>query len=136
MKKSKYQQYFHCIIFRILVPFAFQFIYQQNIVTILISAASLNAALIRGRSLFQCGYPKVRRLIETRRFLEEIRYVYCNYQFKMYFLLDNVINFEINFSFHIKPFPQIIRKVRGRDGGGWGGVGWGGFNYLKKKKSS
>ena len=31
-------------------------------------------ALIRGRPLFQCGYPKVRRLFEARCLLEEIRY--------------------------------------------------------------
>ena len=40
----------------------------QNIVTILISATLIGVALtreealIRGRSLFQCGYPKVWRL--------------------------------------------------------------------------
>ena len=34
----------------------------------------LRAALIRGRCLLQCGYPKVRRLFGARRLLEEIRY--------------------------------------------------------------
>ena len=48
-------------------------------VTILISAAFRGAALIRGealiraRRLVQCGYPKVRRLFEARRLLEEMR---------------------------------------------------------------
>ena len=32
--------------------------------------------LIRGKRLFQFGYPKVRRLFEVRRLLEEIRYEY------------------------------------------------------------
>ena len=72
MKKSKYQQYFHCFTVCILVLYAFQFSYQQNIVTILNSAAFRGAALIRARRLFQCGYPKVRPLFETRCLLEEI----------------------------------------------------------------
>ena len=33
------------------------------------------AALFRGRRVFQCGYPKLRRLFEARRLLEEIRYL-------------------------------------------------------------
>ena len=75
MKKSKYQQYFHCFIVCILVPYAFWFSYQQNIVTILISAAFggtaliRGEALIRGRRLCQCGYPKVRRLLEGGAYL-------------------------------------------------------------------
>ena len=72
MKKSKCQQYFHCFTVCILVLYAFQFSYQQNIVTILNSAAFRGAALIRARRLFQCGYPKVRPLFETRCLLEEI----------------------------------------------------------------
>ena len=68
MTKSKYQQYFYCFNACILVPHAFWFSYQQNIVTILISAAFGDAALIRGealirgRCLFRCRHPKVRRL--------------------------------------------------------------------------
>ena len=70
MKKSKYQQYFHCFIVCILGPYAFWFSFQQNIVTILISAVLGSGAfirgetLIRGRCLFQCGYPNMRRLLE------------------------------------------------------------------------
>ena len=54
-EKSKYQQYFHCI----LVPYEFWFSCQQNIVAILISPVFISAALIRwealiiGRHLFQ-----------------------------------------------------------------------------------
>ena len=43
--------------------------------TILISAAFRVVVLIRGKALIQCGYPKVRRLFEAWRLLEEIRYV-------------------------------------------------------------
>ena len=81
MKKSQYQQYFLCFIVCILAPYSFQFIYQQNIVTILISAEFRSAALsrgeafIRGRCLFRCGYPKVRRFFEAQRLLEEKRYL-------------------------------------------------------------
>ena len=39
MNKSRYQQYLHCFTVCILVPHAFQFSYQQNIITILISTA-------------------------------------------------------------------------------------------------
>ena len=46
-------------------------------VTILISAAFRGAALITRRRFFECGYPKVRRLFETRHLLEEIRYGAC-----------------------------------------------------------
>ena len=75
-KSSKYQQYFHCFNVCILVSYGFWFSYQQNIVTILISAAFRGAALIRGNALirgmrlFQCGYPKVWLLLERRRLLE------------------------------------------------------------------
>ena len=74
MKKSKYQQYSHCFIVCILVPYAFWFSYQANIVTILISDTFRGTTLIRGRRLFQCGYSKVRRLL-VWRLLEEMRYL-------------------------------------------------------------
>ena len=47
-------------------------------------------ALIRGRRLYQCGYPKVRRLFETRRLLEEIQYliVYWYTNKQVYFRFD------------------------------------------------
>ena len=51
MKKSKYQQYFHCFIVCIQGPYIFWFSFQQNIVTILISA--IFAALIRGEALIR-----------------------------------------------------------------------------------
>ena len=79
MKKSKYQQYFHCFIVCIPGPCAYWFSFQQNIAAALISAIFRDAALIRGdvfirgRRLFQCGYPKVRSLLESRHILEEIR---------------------------------------------------------------
>ena len=69
MKKSKYQQYFHCFIVCILILCAFWFSFQQNIGTILIGAVLRGAALIRRRCLFQCGYPKVRRLLEGDTYL-------------------------------------------------------------------
>ena len=46
-------------------------------VTIVISAAFRGAALIRGRRIFQCGYPKLGRLHETWRLLEDIISLIC-----------------------------------------------------------
>ena len=80
MKKSKYQQNFPCVIVSILVPYAFWFSYQQNVVTIVISAAFRGAALIRGEALirgtrlFQCGYPKVWRLLEASAYFSSGTY--------------------------------------------------------------
>ena len=85
MKKSKYQQYFHCFIIYILAPYVFWFSFQQNvfyqnIVTILISATLRGVAfirgeaLIRGRCLFQCGYPKVQHLLEASAYLGPVAY--------------------------------------------------------------
>ena len=54
-------------------------------VTILISAAFRGAALLRGRRLFQCGYPKVRRLLEGGAYLRP-----GAYQRKY----DNLLNFS------------------------------------------
>ena len=59
--------------------------------TALVSAAFIGAALIRlealirGRYLFQCGYPKARRLFEDRRLLERIRYVIKSHEATMAF---------------------------------------------------
>ena len=61
MKKSTYQQYFHCFIVCILVTFLIRAAFRG-------AALIRGEALIKGRRLFQCGYLKVRRL------LEEIRY--------------------------------------------------------------
>ena len=58
MKKSKYQQYFRCFSVCILVPYAFCFSFQQNIVTILISTVFRGAALIRGEALISMWIPK------------------------------------------------------------------------------
>ena len=75
MEKSKYQKYCHCFIVCILVSYAFWFGYQQNIVTILMSAAFRGAtfiseeALIRRKRLFQCGYPKMRLLFRNGAYL-------------------------------------------------------------------
>ena len=80
MKKSKYQQYFYFLIVSMLISYAFWFSYQQNIVTILTSVAFRGTvlirgeALIRGRRLFQCGYSKVRHLLEGGAYLKA--YVY------------------------------------------------------------
>ena len=78
LKKFKYQKYFHCFIVCILVSYAFWFSYQQNIVTILISAAFRVAALIRGDALILMWVSKSaeltrgRCLFDARRLLEEI----------------------------------------------------------------
>ena len=74
-KRKRNRQYFHCFIVCILVQYPFWFSYSWNIVTVLISSAFRGAALIReealirGRRLLQCGYPKVRRLLEGNTFL-------------------------------------------------------------------
>ena len=47
-----------------------------NIITILKSAAFIGEALIRERRLFQFGYPKMQRLFEAWRLLEETRYAH------------------------------------------------------------
>ena len=85
MKKSKYQQYFHCFIVCILGPHAFWFNFQQNIVNIPISAVFGSAALIRRKVLISMWIPKSavlirgQRLFEVRCLLEEIRYTYITY---------------------------------------------------------
>ena len=92
MKKSKYQQYFHCFIVCILVLYAFWFSFQQSIVTILISAVLRGAtlvrgkALIRGRRLFQCRYPKVRHLLQGGNYLRPGAY-YRKYGILLCFLV-------------------------------------------------
>ena len=58
MQKSKYEQYFHCFIACILVPYEFWFSYQQNMVTILISTTFRNGSLLEGRSLLE-GLPYI-----------------------------------------------------------------------------
>ena len=56
MKKSKYYQYFHCFIVCILGPYAFWFSFQQNIVTILISAVFRGCgAYLIGRAYLRSG---------------------------------------------------------------------------------
>ena len=80
IEKSKYQQYFHCFIISILVSYAFWVSCYYNIVTALISVAFRAAvlirgeAIIRGRRLFQCGYPKVGRLLEGGAYLRSGAY--------------------------------------------------------------
>ena len=88
-KKNKYQQYFHCFIMCMLVPHPFWFSYQQNMVTI--SVAFKGAALIRGRRFFQCGYPRVRRLLEGGAYLRPGVYQRkCGICFTFSVLLDVV----------------------------------------------
>ena len=84
MKKPKYQQYFHCFIVWILVPYAFWFSYWQNMVTILINTTFRRGvsirgeALIRGKHLFQSGYPKVLCLLEGNTYLRPSTYIRSN----------------------------------------------------------
>ena len=58
MKKSTFQQYFLCFVVGMLVPYAFWFSYQQNIVTILIAATFRCAALTRGEALISMWISK------------------------------------------------------------------------------
>ena len=80
MGKSKYRQNFYCFIVCIQISCAFWFSYKQNIVTILISTRFGGAVLIRGEALikekrlFQCGYPKVQRLLECGAYLRSGAY--------------------------------------------------------------
>ena len=130
MIKSKYQQCFHCFIACIIVPYTFWFSYQQNIVTILISPAFRSAALIRGeallrgRHLFQCGYSKVGRLLEGGAYLRPGAY-YRKYGMCIVIIccpVCDVINFEFNHSFLIKPFFEMTKKSARK------------CKYLKNKK--
>ena len=117
MKKSKYQQYFYYFVICILVPYAFWFSYQNNMVTILINTEFKGAVLIRGettirwRRLFQCGYPKNWHLFESRRLLEKMRYFYfCPDFLGQNFKIYDVINWEtINYNTHI---TQNLQKQR------------------------
>ena len=76
MKKSKYQQCFHCFIVYILVHIHFGLVFSRNIVSTLISVVFRAAALIRGevlirgKRLIQWRYPKVRRLLEEIQYLK------------------------------------------------------------------
>ena len=77
IKKSKYQQYLNCSIVCILVPYAFWVSFQQNIVSLPISAISRGLVLIsilipRGAALI-----RGQRLFETKHSLEEIQYTIC-----------------------------------------------------------
>ena len=80
MKKSKYQQYSHCFIICILVPYGSWFSYEWNMVTLLKRAAFVGVALtrgevlIKGRHLFQCGYPKMWHLLEGSPYLRPSTY--------------------------------------------------------------
>ena len=88
MRKSKYQQYFHCFIFGVLVPYALWFSYIQRGGTYQREAFILiwmpkGAALIRGQCLF-----------EARRLLEEIRCLSFFHQsyFSFYLIILLVIS--------------------------------------------
>ena len=71
MKKSKYQQYFHCFIVCILVPYVIWLLVEyinycnkrhiQKLIT--------GKALIIGSHLFQYGYPNVRQLLKGSVYL-------------------------------------------------------------------
>ena len=80
MKKSKYQQYFHCFTACTLDPYAFWFSLQLNIVTALISEIFRGATLIRIEVLISMWIPRGVALIRwrpsfgVRRLLEEIQY--------------------------------------------------------------
>ena len=112
MKKSKYQQYFHCFIVCILVPNAFWFGCWQNILTIVISTAFRSVALItrealtRGRRLFQCGYSKV--LIRGNMVLLGLEqlYLYCIFFILLYFshhILLKYVNLKDNWEQKFAP---------------------------------
>ena len=123
MKKSKHQRYFHCFIICIPGPYAFWFSFQQNIVTILITAVFRTAALIRGEALISMCIPKGvalirgRRLFEARRLLEEIRYTYIYYIIYIYIYVcmclskysHSNIYLTIHFSFYLKVSIKEIK---------------------------
>ena len=93
---KKYQQYFHCFIVCILVPYAFWFSYQQNMVTILISAIFRDVALTSGRRLFRCGHPKEWRSLEGDTYLRPDAY-----QRKYCILTGNKIPITVKISIYI-----------------------------------
>ena len=86
--------------------YAFWFSFSQTIATFLISIVFKGAALIRGeplirgRRLFQCGYPKVRHLLESSAYLRPGAYQRKYGIYKQIFLTKNIEHeFELNF-FH------------------------------------
>ena len=113
MKKSQYQQYFHCFIVSVLVPCTFWFGYQQNILTIVISVGFRIAALITGRCLFQCGYPKVWHLLIGSVYLKVWLLVeYSNYSNKCHIQKCEAYQREMLISMWITKGVLLIRGRR------------------------
>ena len=111
MKKSKHQQYFHCFVC-ILVPYAFWFSYQQNIVTILISVAFRGVTHIRGAALTSmwilkgAALTRGRRSFQERRLFEEIRYIEIKY-LKFMKLLTQGGHTDCMFLCHVRVSERI-----------------------------
>ena len=94
MKKSKYQKYFYYFIVCILILYAFSFSYQQNIVTILISALFRGAALIRGE--------EVNFKVDTQR---------CGAYFRSGAYQRKYGNYDTNFQHVIKYLLTLVLKL-------------------------
>ena len=75
MENFKLQHYSHCFIVRILGPYTFWLCVRKNVLTIVIRTLFRGTVLIRREtlirrtSLFQFGYPKVRRLLKGSGYL-------------------------------------------------------------------
>ena len=74
MKKSKYQKYCHCFFVYsssicILVQLLVEYGNYSNKRSIQRCGSYQRGSLIRGRRLFQCGHPKVRRLLQGGAYL-------------------------------------------------------------------
>ena len=105
MKKSKYQQYFHCFIVCIISLNVFWFSYQQNIVTILRSTVFRGAALLEGGAYFNVE-PEGAALMRGWCLIQEIRYFpqqkldkeqTCGFKFQ---IIDNATMVVNDFPFH------------------------------------
>ena len=99
MKKSKYQQYFYCFIFCLLISYAFWFSYQQNIVTVLISAGFGGEALIRGEALISMWIPEGEALIRRNTVSLSEWFYKCNDLHKCNAGMRNFQKFRISRNF-------------------------------------
>ena len=72
MKKSKYQQYFHCLLFAYYFHKHFGLASSSNY--IVIDTVFRGVDLLEGRCLFQCGHPKVQCLLEGSVYLRPSAY--------------------------------------------------------------
>ena len=106
-----YQQYFHCFIVCILVLYPFWFSYQQNMVTILVSAASRGVVLIRGEALISMWISKSALLICDLVLIRgNMVYVYIERDRQIHKQIDRQIDGWIDRQIQIQTQIYITQK--------------------------